>query len=141
MHVGFFLSKASVPVKTMILFAEWALCTKVSDGTKSPLLDGKLRTGTSKTKGSHALLVEIALFWRLLHSFSIQHGGFIPCDGIMQKAHSGASITKSADKLSCQLLKKNLYDECGHSLIVRNRTVAIKLRNNIHRTHELIYIE
>ena len=53
-----------------------ALCTKLSDGTKSPLLDGKLRTGTSKTKGSHAWLVEIALFWRLLHSFAIQHGGF-----------------------------------------------------------------
>ena len=53
-----------------------ALCTKLSDGTKSPLLDGKLRTGTSKTKGSHPWLVEIALFWRLLHSFAIQNGGF-----------------------------------------------------------------
>ena len=42
---------------------------KLSHGIKSALLDGKLRTGTSKTKKSHAWLVEIALFWRLLHTF------------------------------------------------------------------------
>ena len=48
---------------------------KLSHGIKSALLDGKLRTGTSKTKKSQAWLVEIdALFWRLLHSFAIQHG-------------------------------------------------------------------
>ena len=41
--------------------AQWALCMKLSYGIKSALLDGKLRTGTSKTKKSHAWLVEIAL--------------------------------------------------------------------------------
>ena len=35
---------------------------KLSHGVKSALLDGKLRTGTSITKKSHAWLVEIALF-------------------------------------------------------------------------------
>ena len=89
MHVGFFLSKASVPVKTMILFAEWALCAKLSDGTKFPQLDGKLRTGTSKTKGSHALLVEIALFWSCCILLPSSMADFVPCDGTMQKAHSG----------------------------------------------------
>ena len=42
---------------------------KLSHGIKSARLDGKLRTGTSKTKKSDACLVEIALFRRLLHTF------------------------------------------------------------------------
>ena len=57
-------------------YSQWALCMKLSHGIKSALLDGKLRSGTSRTKKSHAWPVEIALFWRLLHFFAIQHGGF-----------------------------------------------------------------
>ena len=49
---------------------EWAVCMKLSHGVKSALLlDGKLRAETSKTKKSHAWLVGIALFGRLLHTF------------------------------------------------------------------------
>ena len=103
MHVGFFLSKASVPVKTMILFAEWALCTKLADGTKSPLLDGKLL--------GHPKQREVTLCWWKSLCFggccillASSMADFVPCDGIMEKAHLGAPITKSADKLPCQLL-------------------------------------
>ena len=34
------------------------------------------RTGKSKTKKSQAWMVEVALFWKLLHTFTLQHGGF-----------------------------------------------------------------
>jgi len=43
---------------------------------KSTLPHGKLRAGTSKQRKVTLWLVEIALFWRVLHSFAIQHGGF-----------------------------------------------------------------
>ena len=57
-------STSSDDQKTLLLqrVKEWALCMKLSHGVKSALLDGKLRTGTSITKKSHAWLVEIALF-------------------------------------------------------------------------------
>ena len=61
--------KVKTKVKLKSFLCWWALCMKLSHGIKSALLDGKLRTGTSKTKKSHAWLVEIALFWRLLHTF------------------------------------------------------------------------
>ena len=39
------------------------------NGAKSALLDGKLRTGKSITKKSHAWLVEIALFLKAVALF------------------------------------------------------------------------
>ena len=66
---------------------KWALCMKLSHGIKSAPLDGKIRTGKSKTKKSHAWLVEIGLFWRLLHSFAIQYGGFCTMWHYNARAH------------------------------------------------------
>ena len=61
---------------------------KLSRGIKSALLDDQLRNGTSKTKKSHAWLVEIAWFWEAF-AYLLPSGvaDFIPCDSIMQRAH------------------------------------------------------
>ena len=42
---------------------QWALCSWRSHGTKSTMLESKLRTGTSKTKKMQIYLDEVALFW------------------------------------------------------------------------------
>jgi len=61
---------------------------KLPHGIKSALLHGKLRIGTSKTKKINAYVVEIAFFFGgrciLLPS---SMADFVPCDGIMQRAH------------------------------------------------------
>ena len=42
---------------------KWALCSWRSRGTKSAMLESKLRTGTSTTKKMQICLDEVALFW------------------------------------------------------------------------------
>ena len=42
---------------------QWALCSWRSHGTKSAMLESKLRTETSKTKKMQICLDEVALFW------------------------------------------------------------------------------
>ena len=42
---------------------KWALCSWRSHGTKSTMLESKLRTGASKTKKMQIYLDEVALFW------------------------------------------------------------------------------
>ena len=46
-----------------LLPAQWALCSWRSHGTKSTMLESKLRTGTSKTKKMQIYFDEVALFW------------------------------------------------------------------------------
>ena len=45
------------------LNTQWALCSQRSHGTKSTMLESKLRTGTSTTKKMQICLDEVALFW------------------------------------------------------------------------------
>ena len=69
--------------------SQWALCMKLSHGIKSAMLDGKLRSGTSRTKKSHARLVEIALSVLEAGAFFLPSSmaDFVPCGGIMERAH------------------------------------------------------
>ena len=66
-------------VKTNSRRTQWALYSQWSHGTKSTMLEIKVRTGTSKTKKIQVWLDEVALFWISQCSHALQHGGSCDC--------------------------------------------------------------